>query len=273
MLPSLKHLISTRPQWRDRVGANDDAVDPIGPLLDARIWRGPLQQLELVTPTFTPDFSGASHHHWLIFSSPSSVLAFDAWMRSYAENLFINHRPRLAAVGGGTADRLRAMPWTTEFDEILHVEDSTKASAQSLIDCLLARQSQELFAWPDQCFILVEGEENRPTLAQGLSALGAKIQAWPLYRRTDARWNRSLKDLIRDSMPREVGLLVTSSTVIDRALSCVAELRVPMNHVVWLTQHQTIADQLHEKTRESILRVRLDPRYFVGDAFDQPTSW
>lgn len=273
MLPSLKHLISTRPQWRDRVGANDDAVDPIGPLLDARIWRGPLQQLELVTPPSTTDLSDASHQHWLVFTSPSSVLAFDAWMHDHAQNLLINHRPRFAAVGGGTADRLRAMPWMKPFDEILHVEDSAKASAQSLIDCLSTRQPQESWAWPDQSFVLVEGEDNRPTLAQGLSALGAEVHPFPVYRRTDARWNLSLKGLIQHSMPKEVGLLVTSSTVIDRALSCVAELRVPMNHVVWLTQHQTIADQLHEKIREPILRVRLDPRYFVGDAFDQPTSW
>jgi uroporphyrinogen-III synthase len=242
-------------------------------LLDPRIWRGPLQQLELVTPPFTPDFSDASHQHWLVFTSPSSVLAFDAWMHDHAQNLLINHRPRLAAVGGGTAHRLRSMPWTTRFDEIVHVEDSTKASAQSLIDCLLAIQSQESFAWSKQSFVLVEGEDNRPTLAQGLAALGAEVHPFHVYRRTDARWNLPLKDLIQHSMPKEVGLLVTSSTVIDRVLSCVAELRVPMNHVVWLTQHQTIADQLHEKTRESILRVRLDPRYFLGDAFDQPTPW
>jgi len=255
------------------VGPDGDHSDPISSLLDSRIWIGPLQQLELVAPPSRPDFTDTGYQHWLVFTSPSSVLAFDAWMLAHAQNLFQAAYPRIAAVGAGTADQLREMPWIAPSIEIVHVEESEKASALGLIQRLIVQQSQELFSWREQSFVLVEGDQNRPTLADGLSSLGAEVQSLPVYRRTHARWNLAIRKCLQEANSHEAGLLVTSTTVTDRLISTLAELGVPLNHLVWFTQHQTIAGQLHLKTQEPIYRVRLDPRYFVGDAFDNPTPW
>lgn len=282
----MRHVLMARPQWQ--------GSDPQHAALhaDPRLIAAPLQELELCTPARGPlQALQAAAAPWLLLTSPASVQALAQWMLALEINLFQITGLRIAAVGAGTRQELAdvfahdpastfskalatdSSPAAADLQQVVTSGANEKADARSLLVALDDVQRQEQFAWRDQTFLLVQGEDNRPTLHDGLSQRKAKVIDLIAYRRRDIDWPAARWADLAACTAGDYGVVVTSTAMADRLVKLFNTHAIPPEHVVWCTQHAAIADRIKQHGMASVRRVRLNPKVLVHDLFDPPQYW
>jgi uroporphyrinogen-III synthase len=121
--------------------------------------------------------------------------------------------------------------------------------------------------------LIVEGQNNRPTLGDGLRARGAEVIAVGFYARHDRDWESTIWDRFKQYAHSELAVIVTSTGVIDRLLGQCRARGIDPTQLLWCTQHPTIAARLRQAGCEQLRRVRLDPQFLTGDLFDHEFGW
>ena len=270
-----------RPQWR---GLSDETSLPVDP----RIWAAPLQVLEPESigedlRSETLGFlSRPASTRWAIFTSPASVTAYEHWVQTTARLTGQPTGPRagqqptpqfdrFAAVGTGTADQMRRAVLQTDSALVVGAGAAT-ADALATVHAIADQVQSEGLAWKDQCFVIMGGTNNRPTLAEGLATLGATVMSLPLYSRRDVEWSDAVWKRLSES-PRETAIVVTSSTVVDRLMQSLVTHGIDPVRLTWATHHATIAAKLVAYGVSPIRRVRLDPPELSKDLFDYEQYW
>jgi len=274
----MRIALLTRPQWE---GSTVEAPDP-------RIVLAPLQHLQRLAfddHLFVKGLEDSGQSPWIVFTSPASVEAFGDWVdqkkkTSPSSPIDTIGNAHLAAVGGGTRDRFAALVEqkvlrAQQIEHTLFVEDREKADAQALIAALDAHGQSQGWSWRGQQVWLVQGEDNRPTLAQGLTGLGAVVRPMVLYRRINVPFALRVSQLIKETAKEigALGIVITSSTVVDEAIKQCRNLSVDPQSIVWCTQHQTIAARLNEQGIQHVRRVSLDPSLLISDLFGDEKIW
>lgn len=140
--------------------------------LGAAVTHCPTTEIQPVTPP-PEQLAAVESADWLVFISPNAVRL---GLRAIAEEgLRIPDGTRLAAVGAGTAHALR--------------EAGSPVAAQPA----RGGGGEALLAHPDMAtvdgrrVVIVRGEGGRETLANELTARGARVTYLEVYRRTPAR--------------------------------------------------------------------------------------
>jgi uroporphyrinogen-III synthase len=284
----------TRPQWdwSSPVGpgselsptASSSASVPQDPSIDPRVVAAPLQHLVLRPPDrkILDQFRWAQEQ-WLVLTSPASVQALDQWLFHTGINIMFNPDMRIAAVGSGTNAQLAhyiaqnsadpARAWRIDASRSVRSAVDEKADATALLAAMDAVYQREGFLWHEQMVLIAQGQDSRRTLADGLRDRGAYVVIADLYQRVDISWPQEVWQRIRDAQPKEAAVVLTSTTVVERAVSeCVAH-GVEPSRIVWATQHAAIAERLRQHGIQSIRRVRLDHAHLTGDLFDDEQYW
>lgn len=267
--PVISVALLARPQWR---GLPGEAAEPEDP----RVWAAPLQVLEpeakaeaLRSETLA-FLSRPSSTRWVIFTSPASVTAFQHWAQSTKHGMPPQF-DRFAAVGSGTADQLRRSGFRADGAVVVGADAATAdavATVKALAECLRLEGQ----AWTDQCFVIVGGVNNRPTLTQELAKHGARVMVLPLYSRRDVEWPDAVWKRLSE-FSGETAVVVTSSTVIDRLMQSLLTHGIDPARLTWATHHATIAARLVACGVSPIRRVRLDPPELSKDLFDHEQHW
>lgn len=291
---SVQFALLTRPQWdwSSPVGAgsqlnptaSSSASVPQESVVDARVIAAPLQHLALCTPDkkILDQFRWAQEQ-WLVLTSPASVQALDQWLFHTGINIMFNPDMRIAAVGSGTNAQLAhyiaqnsadpARAWRIDATRSVRSAVDEKADATALLAAMDAVYQREGFLWPEQLVLIAQGQDSRRTLADGLRDRGAHVLVADLYRRIDVSWSEQVWQQITNAPPREIAVVLTSTTVVERAISeCVAH-GVDPRRLVWATQHAAIAERLSQHGIQLVRRVRLDHAHLTGDIFDNEQHW
>jgi uroporphyrinogen-III synthase len=288
----MQFALLSRPLWAGSALIQTLIPAQSAPANDPRLISAPLQQLEFIqTDQFNPPSSAtifnyltlaapAAANPWFIFTSPASVQAFGFWVLQIKAQLPFTHA-RLAAVGTGTLDRLKELQRMGFFSEdqikqAICEQEKEKADAQGLLEKLNQSGTKQAINWSDHFVLLVQGQGNRPTLADGLNAMGANVARCELYRRVDIDWPKEVLAKLKTAAPGQAGVVLTSTTVVDRALQLLGTNMINPKAVVWCTQHQAIADRLQQAGAaqlNQIRRVRLDTQYLIHDLFEHENYW
>ena len=271
----MRQALLVRPQWRD---------SPTAISLDPRVVAAPVQRLEpcpvdgSIASTVT-----RSDSPWLVFTSPASVQAFSRWTATEPIALVRDPWVRVATVGSGTRDELSCAiqdhaadpqgAWALSIEKVVSSPSDEKADAMTLLAALDAEQYRAPFAWSAQTMLVIQATDNRPTLSQGLRERGATVIDAALYRRVDIDWTADVWARIAQCPWSDSGVIVTSSTVVDRILTMMRAHQIRVEDIVWCTQHVTIAQRLQAAGIAKVRRVRLDHEHLVSDLFDHEYHW
>jgi uroporphyrinogen-III synthase len=282
----MQQVLLTRPRWEEDSGgvAPNHVVNylPAAPA-DPRILPAPLQQIHFQSPSpaLWEEISNRPNA-WLIFTSPTSVEAFSRWATQELPASGVAAVPppglRLAAVGLGTRDRLALLVdqgflSAEQVQATIYVADSDRADATALLTQLNIQGPGNGQSWDGQFVFLVQGQGNRPTLADGLNLLGATVIQVTLYARVNAHWPQALLSLVQSAAPQAVGIVITSSTVVERLLQMLRDHQVDPDRLVWCTQHQTIAQSLFAAGISCVRKIRLEPTRLIHDLFQDEQYW
>lgn len=259
--------ILARPQWRTPL----EGMPPTPP--DPRVIVAPLQELVLRDVDSVKLQSHlASPSNWLVFTSPASVMALSALTKQWAIDLSAG-ASRYVAVGNGTRDQLlRAFHHLSQADVVVSADAETADAAHTLtaLDALVARETLQ---WTLQKFLLIEGYKNRPILKDGLIARGAHAESFAIYERIEVDWPAALWQQLAQAKPAEVGIVMTSTTVINRMLQLMRAHGLSPSGFRWFTQHFSIATKLMHEGLGPIGRVRLDAQHLSSDLFSHGNNW
>jgi uroporphyrinogen-III synthase len=263
----MEYAVLARPQWRSPLQGEAP------PIADSRIIVAPLQELMLLEadPHLLRDHLRFANP-WIVFTSPASVLAFRAYL-SHCGMEFSTARVHWAAVGNGTRDQALRMFESLRSDEVIVSEDPHKADASSTLQALDYAAQKLGFDWPSQQFLVIEGKDNRPTLREGLVARGARAQSLALYMRVDVDWPHELWGRLALATRQQAGLVITSTTVVDRLFKAMKQHRIDPHQFRWCTQHAAIAAKLVHWGLGPIGCVRLDPQHLSNDLFSNGHNW
>lgn len=264
----MEFAILARPQWRRPV-----ECDSPQSLQDPRVVCAPVQELVLLNadPAILQSHL-LLEQPWIVFTSPASVVALHALLPRWAFDISA-HALRYVAVGNGTRDQLlRAFPHLSQAD-VLVSADPERADANSTLAALDALCARETLIWSAQQFLVIEGLGNRPTLREGLIARGAKAVSYPIYERIDVDWPQPVWQRLAQAKPGEAGIVITSTTVIDRVLQAMKARSLDPLRFRWCTQHLSIANKLMHAGLGPIGRVRLDAQHLTGDLFTHGNNW
>ncbi len=263
----MEFAILSRPQWRSPLEGRPPSPQ------DPRIVCAPLQALVLLEAD-----SAILQSHlrlqnpWIVFTSPASVVAFHALVKHWTLDVSA-YALRYVAVGNGTRDQLlRSFAHLSQAD-ILVSADPEKADASSTLAALDALVARETLIWSAQQFLVIEGQGNRPTLPEGLMRRGAHAVSYPIYQRLDVDWSEAVWQRLSQAAPQQAGIVITSSTVIVRALQCMHARGLDPSRFCWYTQHLGIANKLMHAGLGPIGRVRLDAQHITGDLFTHGNYW
>ena len=217
----MRQALLVRPQWHD---------SPTAISRDLRVIAAPVQRLEpcsveeSVASTVTQ-----ANSPWLVFTSPASVQAFVRWTATQSIALARDSGVRVATVGSGTRDELsRAIQdhatdahgaWALFLDNAISSASDEKADAMALLAALDSEHHRAPYAWSAQTMLVIQATDNRPVLSQGLRERGATVIDAALYRRVDIDWTADVWARIAQYPWSDSGVIVTSSTVIDRILT------------------------------------------------------
>jgi len=240
---------------------------------DPRLLHAPLQMLKLcavATAELAPIF--AASNPWLVCTSPASVQALEARLREFGSDMLRLPRLRFAAVGSGTRAQLAKRLGDESHPMVCPLSDET-ADANGLLGAFDSIQQSEGFVWSEQTVLIVEGQNNRPTLSDGLEARGAEVKAVGFYTRHDQDWNATIWSKFTQYPHTEVAVIVTSSGVLDRLINQCRMRGIDPTQLLWCTQHATIAARLQQAGCQRLRRVRLDPHYLTGDLFEHEFGW
>lgn len=263
----MDYAVLARPQWRPSLQGE------LAPPADPRIILAPLQELSLLSADSNALKAHISASNpWLVFTSPASVLAFNAYLKACELDLF-HCAIRFAAVGAGTRDQLVKVFPQISAQEVVTSREPEKADAISTLAALDDLVKKENLSWPDQKFLILEGQDNRTTLREGLLQRQAKAQSLPLYQRIDVEWPEALWLRLSKTAAGQAGIVVTSTTVIDRLLLVIQSKGLDPKQFVWFTQHTTIAHRLAHAGLGPIGRVRLDAQRISDDLFSHVHNW
>lgn len=244
----------------------------------------PLQRLQVCRPQAASLQAIARvSSPWVLFTSPASVEAMDLWIAHTGIHPMQTPKLRVAAVGSGTRQAIAEMvskhhadmsrSWPISIDDIIVSASDEHADAIALLQALDERQRQEGFVWQDQSFFVAQGENNRPTLVDGLAARGADVMPLAMYRRMDVSWTDDIWRLIAASQPGEVGVVVTSSTVMPRLMGDLDAHGLNRSKLEWCTQHAAIAEKLRAQGVSRIRRVTLSATSLEKDLFESERCW
>lgn len=263
----MEFAILARPQWRSPLeSASPSPQDP-------RIVCAPVQELVLLNadPAILQSHL-LLEHPWIVFTSPASVVAFHALLQRSALDISA-YALRYVAVGNGTRDHLlRVFPHLSQAD-VLVSADPERADANSTLAALDVLAAQEGMQWAEQQFLVIEGHDNRPTVREGLIARGAKAASSPIYERIDVDWPQPVWQRLSQARPGAVGIVITSTTVIDRVLQAMKARRLDPSRFRWCTQHLSIANKLMHAGLGPVGHVRLDAQHLTGDLFTHGNNW
>ncbi len=271
----MRQALLVRPHWCD---------SPTAISRDPRVIAAPVQCLEPCSVEESVASTVAqSDSPWLVFTSPASVQAFVRWTATQPNALVRDPWVRVATVGGGTRDELaRAIQdhatdpqgaWALSIDKVICSASDERADAMALLAALDAEHHRAPFAWSAQTMLVIQATDNRPALSQGLRERGATVIDAALYRRLDIDWTADLWARIAQNPWSDSGVIVTSSTVIDRILTMMRAHQIRVEDIVWCTQHATIAQRLQAAGIAKVRRVRLDHEHLVSDLFDHEHHW
>lgn len=272
---AMKQAVLVRPQWHDALAR--DAVDP-------RIVMAPLQVLRSCVPpsSVVSDFAQASSP-WVVFTSPASVQAYARWSDADGIRWLRDPWVRVAAVGSGTCDELqrehiaRHTPasdaWSFSIESVLHSETDEKADAKSLLAAFDAEHERSPFDWSAQTLFVIQAVDNRPTLADGLRARGAKVVETVLYERCDVEWGPAIWERLQSFEWSSTGIVVTSSGMVEKIIAQLVRRGVAVHELIWCTHHATIALRLQDQGLRPIRRVRLSPEHLLSDLFTHEHVW
>lgn len=271
----MRQALLVRPQWHD---------SPTAISRDLRVIAAPVQRLEpcsveeSVASTVTQ-----ANSPWLVFTSPASVQAFVRWTATQSIALARDSGVRVATVGSGTRDELsRAIQdhatdahgaWALSLDNAISSASDEKADAMALLAALDSEHHRAPYAWSAQTMLVIQATDNRPVLSQGLRERGATVIDAALYRRVDIDWTADVWARIAQCPWSDSGVIVTSSTVVDRILTMMRAHQIRVEDIVWCTHHVTIAQRLQAAGIAKVRRVRLDHEHLVSDLFDHEYHW
>lgn len=263
----MEYAVLARPQWRSPLQGEAP------PITDSRIIAAPLQELVLLKadPQALRDHLRLANP-WIVFTSPASVLAFRAYL-SHCKPEISTSGVHWAAVGSGTRDQALRLFETLRADQVIVSEDPQKAEANSTLQALDHAAQETGFDWPGQHFLVIEGSGNRPTLREGLVARKAKAQSLALYERVDVDWPSELWSRLVQATPKQVGIVITSTAVVDRLLGAMKQRGLDPSQFRWCTQHAAIAAKLAHWGLGPIGCVRLDPQHLSNDLFSNGHNW
>lgn len=259
--------ILARPQWRTPLEGTP------APSQDPRVIAAPLQELVLLkADSMRLQSHLVSSNSWLVFTSPASVIALSSLAKQWALDLS-TCPSRYVAVGHGTRDQLlRTFHHLSQAQIVVSADAQTADAAHTLmaLDAIVASESLQ---WGRQKFLLIEGCNNRPTLRDGLIARGTHAESFPIYERIDVDWPKGLWQQLARAKPGEVGIVMTSTTVIDRILQLMKARGLHPSGFRWCTQHFSIANKLMHEGLGPIIRVRLDAQHLTSDLFSHGNHW
>lgn len=263
----MEFAVLARPQWR--LPLQSEAA----PALDLRIISAPLQELELIPadPNVLKEHIQAPMP-WLVFTSPASAVAFQAYLKEVFQE-FPFAMVRFVAVGAGTRDQLTELFTELQRQEIVVSTEAEKADADTTLQALDQAIQKDRLSFSQQDFLVIEGQGNRPTLREGLTARQAKVRSLALYRRIDVQWPQSLWDRLAATPAGQAAIVVTSSPVIDRVIAAIRAKGLDPQKFQWCTQHATIANRLQKAGLGPIRRVRLDAQLISDDLFTHDCNW
>jgi uroporphyrinogen-III synthase len=264
----MRQVWMTRPEWSDpalRTSQTDHASD-------GRLKAMPLQRLEMLNPdTALLEALSDAACPWAVWTSPAAVSAFFFWLRHRGVDTVFLSNARLAAIGSGTRDQLlRLYP---EAGTIISADHEERADAQGLLSAMDRCIAQESSDWAQQTLLIVEGESNRPTLREGLSARGAACLPAVLYRRIASAWPESAWIEIARSGPGALGLVVTSSAAGRQLIAAFQAHGLALSQVIWCTHHAAIAELLQQAGVTAVRRVRLNHQWLSYDLFEHEALW
>ena len=132
-----------------------------------------LPTIRIEHPEDKPGFAeGVTHAHeydWLVFSSPNGVERFfDAFFATYEDARSLGN-PRIAAIGNGTAKKIRDYRFAVDLIPKRFV-------AEGLIDAFKKESVENL------TILWVKAAESREVIGEGLSAMGAIVDECVAYR-------------------------------------------------------------------------------------------
>ena len=137
---------------------------------------------------------------WLVFSSANGVHFF---MERCGRDLLSHQRPRVAAIGPGTAGELsRCGVKTSLTPEVYH--------AESLADALIETGAA------GKRFLLVRASRGRETLAERLTAAGASVEQVVAYESVDVR--RPDAEIAARLVAGRIDWITVTSSAIARSL-------------------------------------------------------
>ena len=118
---------------------------------------------------FAEMVTAAHEYDWLVFSSPNGVEHFfDAFFAAYEDARSLGH-PRIAAIGNGTANKIREYRFAVDLIPERFV-------AEGLIDAFKKLNVENL------TMLWVKAAESRDIIGDGLAALGAIVDECIAYR-------------------------------------------------------------------------------------------
>jgi uroporphyrinogen III methyltransferase/synthase len=119
--------------------------------------------------TFAEMVTHAHEYDWLVFTSPNGVERFfDAFFASYEDSRSLGN-PRIAAIGAGTAARIREYRFAVDL-----IPD--RFVAEGLIEAF------KKISVENQTMLWVRAAESRDVVGDGLTALGAIVDECVAYR-------------------------------------------------------------------------------------------
>jgi len=119
--------------------------------------------------TFAEMVTHAHEYDWLVFTSPNGVERFfDAFFSSYDDARSLGN-PRIAAIGNGTAQKIREYRFAVDLIPERFV-------AEGLIDAFKKESVENL------TMLWVKAEESRDVVGEGLTKLGAIVDECISYR-------------------------------------------------------------------------------------------
>lgn len=111
----------------------------------------------------------AHEYDWLVFTSPNGVERFfDAFFATYGDARSLGN-PRIAAIGNGTAQKIREYRFTVDLIP-------EKFVAEGLIEAFKKESVENL------TMLWVKAAESREVVSEGLTALGAIVDECIAYR-------------------------------------------------------------------------------------------
>ncbi len=200
----------------------------------------------------------------LVATSPASVEALQG-MPALCEELVkgLSHKPALFAVGPGSASSLAAWAQAYGLDSV--VTSPLKGSGVEAFLQIFQANTRAPAQEANQLFVLLESTTNQPDLALGLRASGLQTARFGLYERIDLPLELSLAT----TECSLACLVVSSSALVDPAISGLQKNGFNPKEVFWLCHHSKITQALEKASVHRIHQLAdLTPQTIIAKVFE-----